>query len=146
VEFDLDMDASLISPIDVPLPVSLCTDAKATDSNVYQNQSAYSANMAVDGDPATRRATDTGTFQSWLQVDLGQAKAFGRTVIYEAYPGRVTSCEIQWSDGAQWQTFWTGTTLGAQWSESLTPITMRLVRLNILNSTDRPTIWRFQLF
>jgi len=54
VEFDLDMDASLISPIDVLLPVSLSTGAKATASNVYQNQSAYGANMAVDGDPATR--------------------------------------------------------------------------------------------
>jgi hypothetical protein len=58
----------------------------------------------------------------------------------------VTSFELQWFDGIAWQTFWTGTTLGDQWSQNFPPVTAQRVRLNILNSTDGPTIWEFQLF
>jgi alpha-L-fucosidase len=146
VALDLDMDASLITPVDVPVPVSLTTGANATASNVYQNQSAYAAAKAVDGNAATRWATDTGTSQAWLEVDLGQPKTFSRAVINEAYAGRVQSFQLQWFDGAAWQTFWTGTTIGAQWSQNFTPVTAQRVRLNILNSTDGPTIWEFLLF
>jgi alpha-L-fucosidase len=53
---------------------------------------------------------------------------------------------LQWFDGSAWQNFWTGTTIGNQWSQSFPPITSRLVRLNILNASDGPTIWEFQLF
>lgn len=144
----LDIDASLITPVDVPVTtaVSLTTGAAATASNVYQNQSTYSAAMAVDGDLGTRWATDSGTQAAWLQVDLGTPKTFSRAVIYEAYPGRVQSFQLQWFDGTNWQTFWTGTTLGSQWSQSFPPVTAQLARLNILSATDGPTLWEFQLF
>ena len=144
----LDIDASLITPVDVPATtvVSLTTGAAATASNVYQNQSTYSAAMAVDGNLGTRWATDSGTQQAWLQVDLGVPKTFSSAVIYEAYAGRVQSFQLQWFDGTAWQTFYTGTTLGSPWSQHFAPVTAQLVRLNILSATDGPTLWEFQLF
>ncbi|MCX6927174.1 MAG: alpha-L-fucosidase, partial [Verrucomicrobia bacterium] len=143
---ELDLDAGLITPVDVPGPVSLTTGASATASNVYQNQAAYNASMAVDGNLQSRWATDVGTHQAWLEVNLGQAVTFSRAVISEAYPGRVQSFQLQRFDGGGWQTFWTGATLGDQWAQSFTPVTAQRVRLNILNATEGPTIWEFQLF
>jgi alpha-L-fucosidase len=143
---ELDLDSSLITPVDVPVPVLLTTGANATASNVYQNQTAYNAAKAVDGSRTTRWATDTGTHAAWLELDLGSAKMFQRAVINEAYAGRVQSFQLQWCDGSAWQTFWTGTTLGDTWSQTFAPVTAQRVRLNILNATDGPTIWEFQLF
>jgi alpha-L-fucosidase len=139
------MDASLIPPMDVPLPVSLATGAAATASNVYQNQSDYDAAKAVDGNLQTRWATDAGTHQAWLELDLGSVKTFSRVVINEALD-RVQSFQLQWFDGSAWQTFWTGTTLGNQWSQNFPPVTARRVRLNILDASDGPTVWEFQIF
>ena len=36
---------------------------------------------AVDGDPETRWATDNGTRQAWLEVDLGKPVTFSRAMI-----------------------------------------------------------------
>ena len=36
--------------------------------------------------------------------------------------------------------------IGAAWSKSFDPVTAQRVRLNVLESTDGPTIWEFQLF
>jgi alpha-L-fucosidase len=142
---ELDMDASLISPMDVPLPVSLATGAAATASNVYQNQSDFNAAKAVDGNLQTRWATDAGTHQAWLELDLGSVKTFSRVVINEALD-RVQSFQLQWFDGSAWQTFWTGTTLGNQWSQNFPPVTARRLRLNILDASEGPTVWEFQIF
>jgi alpha-L-fucosidase len=142
---ELDMDASLILPMDVPVPVSLATGAAATASNVYQNQADYIAAKAVDGNLQTRWATDAGTHQAWLELDLGSVKTFGRVAISEAF-ARVQSFQLQWFDGSAWQTFWTGTTIGNQWSQSFAPVTAQRVRLNILDASEGPTIWEFQLF
>ena len=56
------------------------------------------------------------------------------------------SFQLQWFDGTVWQTFWSGTTLGANWSQTFPPVTAQLVRLNILNASVGPTIWEFQLY
>ncbi len=146
IALELDLDASLITPVDVPAPVSLTTGANATASNVYQNQATYNAAKAVDGNTSTRWATDTGTRQAWLEVDLGNVKTFTYASISEAYANRVQSFQLEWFDGADWQPFWTGTTLGSQWSQTFPPVTAQRVRLNILDATDGPTIWEFQLF
>jgi len=142
---ELDMDASLIPPMDVPVPPSLASGAAASASNVYQNQADYNAAKAVDGNLQTRWATDAGTQQAWLELDLGSAKTFSRVVISEAFD-RVQSFQLQWFDGSAWQNFWTGTTIGNQWSQGFPPITSRRVRLNILDASEGPTVWEFQLF
>jgi len=100
---------------------------------------------AVDDDPATRWATDYGTKQAWLEVDLGRTMTFDRAKISEAYD-RVREFELQYKDGDQWRTFVRGTKIGLDFSKQFEPVTARQVRLNILNAAEGPSIWEFQLF
>ncbi|MHC4580566.1 MAG: alpha-L-fucosidase [Planctomycetota bacterium] len=135
--------ASEIPPCALP-SASLAAGKKARASNVYRKSSRYGADMALDDDPATRWATDSGTKQAWLEVDLGNAATFDRVKIAEAYD-RVRKFELQYKSNSQWKTFVRGTRIGDAYSRTFEPVTARHVRLNILESTDGPTIWEFQL-
>jgi len=99
----------------------------------------------VDDDPTTRWATNSGTKQAWLEIDLGKLTTFDRVKISEEF-GRVRQFELQYKDGNDWNTFIEGKKLGAGYSKQFKPVTAQYVRLNILDATDGPTIWEFQLF
>jgi alpha-L-fucosidase len=143
VKLELDGPAGEIQPM-AAVSNSLTAGAKATASNVYQNQRAHGPDKAIDGDPATRWATDSRVKQAWLELDLGKPVTFGRAVISEEYD-RVRRFELQYKDGETWKTFLQGTRIGEQYAQDFTPVTARYVRLNILEATDGPTIWEFQL-
>jgi alpha-L-fucosidase len=143
VKLQLNGPAGEIAPVSLP-SASLAYNKKVRASNVYQRNRHYGPDKVVDDDPATRWATDTGTTQAWLEVDLGKTTTFNRVKIAEAYD-RVQRFELQNKIGAQWTAFISGTKIGADYSKSFEPVTARQVRLNILESTDGPTIWEFQL-
>ncbi|OHB70943.1 MAG: hypothetical protein A2V70_19630 [Planctomycetes bacterium RBG_13_63_9] len=120
---------------------------KATASNVYRNQvDAYGPAMAVDDDPATRWATDSGTHEAWLEVDLGKPEAIDRALIAEAYAPRVEEFELQARQGETWKTFARGTRIGDGLEMKFDPVMAQVVRLNIVKASEGPTIWEFQLF
>jgi len=144
IVLELDGPANEISPRGL-LSSSLTATKKAKASNVFQKNTAYGPAKAVDDDLATRWATDTGTKQAWLEVDLGKPMTFNRVKISEDYD-RVREFELQCRDGSRWKTFARGTKLGFDYSKQFEPVTARYVRLNILDATDGPTIWEFQLF
>ncbi|MCJ7675749.1 MAG: alpha-L-fucosidase [Sedimentisphaerales bacterium] len=144
IKLQLDGPAGDIAPVDIP-SASLAYRKKARASNVYQNDAGHAADKAVDDDPATRWATDYGTKQAWLEVDLGKAMTFSRVKISEAYD-RVRKFELQSKDGDQWQTFARGSTIADEYVQQFPPVTTQIVRLNILEATEGPTIWEFQLF
>ncbi|MHC4890861.1 MAG: alpha-L-fucosidase, partial [Planctomycetota bacterium] len=75
----LDGPANKITPRSL-LSGSLTTAKKTKASNVFQNQSAYNANKAVDDDTSTRWATDHGIKQAWLEVDLRKPMTFNRAI------------------------------------------------------------------
>jgi len=77
-------------------------------------------------------------------VDLGSPVTFSRVAIKEAYD-RVRRFELQYKDGATWKTFLEGTRIGEDHTKDFDPVTAQLVRLNILEATDGPTLWEFQL-
>ena len=106
----------------------------------------HGPDKAVDDDPATRWATDSGTKQAWLQTDLGKPMTFNHVMISEAYEGRVQRFELQYKDGNQWKTFLSGTNIGRNYSKTFDPVEAQHVRLNILQASEGPTIWEFQLF
>jgi alpha-L-fucosidase len=135
--------ASEIPPCALP-SASLAAGKKARASNVFQKNRHYGPEKVLDDDPATRWATDSGTKQAWLEVDLGKPTTFNQVKIAEAYD-RVQEFELQYNNSTQWKTFARGTTIGADYSRAFEPVTARKVRLNILDSTDGPTIWEFQL-
>ena len=145
---DLDRDALDLPAVDVPAPASLAARAKATASNIYQNQAQYGPDKAVDGDRETRWATDSGTKTAWLEVDLGRPTRFRRAAVRQAFPelGRVRKFQIEyWRDG-QWRVCRRGEEMGAKWSAEFAPLTAQRVRLNLVETTDGPTIWEFLLY
>lgn len=146
IVLELDGPASEIGPLSLPFS-SLTAGKKARASNTHQNPAPphNDPDRAVDDDMFTRWATDTGTTQAWLEVDLGKATTFNRTRISEEYD-RVQEFELQYKDGSQWKTFARGTKIGPNYSSQFESVTARYVRLNILKATDGPTIWEFQLF
>lgn len=143
VVLQLDGPAGEISPRALP-SASLAFGKKARASNVFQNTAAHSPGKALDDNPATRWATDYGVKQAWLEVDLGKPVTFNRIKISEAYE-RVRKFELQYRNSDQWRTFAAGTTIGPQYSKQFKPVTARYVRLNLLDATQGPTIWEFQL-
>ena len=126
---------------------SLAARKKITASNEYQNDPAYGADRATDDDESTRWATDTGSQPAWLEVDLGEPRSIGRVYIDEpAEYARVQKFELQSFDGRDWKTFHVGMTIGPEWSTTVEPVIASRVRLNILQTTDGPTIREFQLY
>jgi len=144
IVLELNGPASTISPRAL-LSNSLTVGKKARASNVFQKNSAYNASKAVDDDPATRWAADSGTQRAWLEVDIGKPVLFNRVTINEEY-NRVQEFELQYRDGTRWKNFAKGTKLGHDYSKQFEPVNARYVRLNILKATDGPSICEFQLF
>jgi len=148
VALELDRPALEIPAVNVPLRPSLSLNAKATASNVYQNLPEFGPDKAVDGKPDTRWATDAGSKTAWLELDLGREVTFRRAVLHQAFPElhRVRTCALEaWQDG-QWKPVYRGGRIGEKLDARFAPVTARRVRLHILESTDGPTFWEFQLF
>ena len=124
---------------------SLAFGKKATASNVYQNDAEFSPEKAIDDDDATRWGCDWGTHEAWLEVDLGEPHVLGRAFISEPY-GRVRRFELQAKRGDKWQAFHDGTTIGECFEISFPPVTAGHIRLHLLETTEGPSIWEFQLF
>jgi len=121
-------------------------DKPATASNVYRRMATqYGPAKAVDADPDSRWATDAGTHQAWLEIDLGTPLTFDRAVIKEAFE-RVRSFQIQVKDNDVWKPIAQGTTIGPELKLNFNPVTARYVRLAILEAIEGPTIWEFQLY
>ncbi|MCL4180411.1 MAG: alpha-L-fucosidase [Verrucomicrobia bacterium] len=148
VALELDRSALELVAVDVPLPASLTTKAKATASNVYRGDAQYGAGQAVDGDRDTRWATDAGTTSAWLEVDFGRPTTFRRAVMRQAYPElqRVRKFAIEYWENGQWKAAHRGENPGGIFATSFDPVTASRARLNITEATDGPTFWEFQLF
>jgi alpha-L-fucosidase len=125
---------------------SVAFGKEAAASNVYQKMADHGPDKALDDNPDTRWATDAGTHEAWIEVDLGTPTTIGRAAIDEAYAGRVQEFALQCREGDAWRTFAQGTTIGEHRTLEFDPITARRVRLLITKAAEGPTIWEFQLF
>jgi alpha-L-fucosidase len=143
IKLQLDGPADDLDPVGLP-SASLAAGKKARASNIFQQNSHYGPAMAVDDDEATRWATDSGTHQAWLEVDLAKSTTFNRVKISEAYD-RVQQFELQYKNNGQWRTIIDGIKIGQSYVKNFEPVTAKRVRLNILDAADGPTIWEFQL-
>jgi alpha-L-fucosidase len=143
IKLELDGRAGDIAPVGLP-SASLAFGKKAQASNVFQKNQHYGPDKAVDDDPATRWATDSGTRQVWLEVDMGKPVTFNQVKISEEYD-RIRKFELQYRNNVQWKTFIDGTRIGQSYVKDFEPITAKQVRLDILDATNGPTIWEFQL-
>jgi len=148
VVLDLDGPAAEAAPGRLATG-SLATGKPVKASNVFQNQvGQHGPAKAVDDDPETRWATDYGTRQASLEVDIGQPTTLGRVAVRECvdFGQRVRKFAIQYRDGDAWKTILEGTVLGPEYARDFAPVTAQHVRLNILDASEGPTIWEFDLF
>ncbi len=147
IELTVEGVAFEIEPVSVLRRSDSLAFGKPTKaSNVFRKMSTYGSGKAMDDDPQTRWATDAGTKEAWLEVDLGEPTTFDRVMIDEAYEGRIRSFELECGDGQTWQTVLRGGTVGRHFKGKFDPVSARYVRLNIVEATEGPTIWEFQLF
>ncbi len=148
VMLELDRPAIQLAPAKVGSSTSsLSSGAKAKASNVYQNMSEYDAGKAVDGETETRWATDGGTHEAWLELDLGKNVTFTRMAIREWAEGgnRIQRFNLQFKEGGEWKTIFAGTTMGPDFTKRFEAVTARVVRLNVLEATDGPTIDEWEI-
>ncbi len=148
IALDLDRPAMEIPPLKLAgQSASIAIGAKATASNIHQRQRAYGADKAIDDDLETRWATDGGTKAAWLEVDLGKPQTFSKVALHEweGAGNRIQKFEVQFKDGAEWKTIFSGTTMGSDFTRSFPAVTARIVRLNILDAKDGPTLDEFEL-
>jgi len=118
----------------------------AKASNTYQGQKQYDPRMALDDDPGTRWATDAGISSAQLEVDLGKPTTIGSVFIDERQWNRIRKFQLQYKAGDDWKTMLEGTTVGEAFRKNFNPVEAQHVRLNILEATQGPTVWEFQLF
>jgi len=143
IRLELDGPASGIPPRSLSSG-SVAAGKKITASSVWPSP-GYEPIKAIDDDPGTRWGAGANTRSGWLEVDLGRPTTIDRVEILEAY-NRTRRFELQNKDGSAWRACLRGTKIGERYSKQFGPVTAQHVRLNILEATDVPTIWEFQLF
>ncbi len=148
VALELDTDAIGIPSQDVENPALLTANATAASSNIHFEQPEYAPDMAIDGNPETRWATDPGVTEAWLEVDFGNPRRFSRVTIKQAFPelNRIKRYSIETFENGEWVQRYLGQSIGAQATARFEPVTAQIIRLNILESADGPTISEFQVF
>ena len=145
IALELDRPAGEIPPIHIPSG-NLAYGKKAVASNVHQKDARYAPGKAFDDNDATRWATDGGTHEAWLEVDLGEPTEVARVVIKESCGERVQDFALQCRHGDAWKDILTGTKIGEKFQAKFEPVTAQVFRLDIRKATEGPTIWEFQLF
>jgi hypothetical protein len=114
----------------------------ATASSFDPWNGDWTPGRAVDGDPATRWASEWGP-SAWYRVDLGSVQSFDHLqLVWETAYGK--SYEIQTSnDGSTWNTIRTVTGGNGGVDSIDVSGTGRYVRLNL---TERGTEWGYSLY
>ncbi|MBL1216760.1 MAG: hypothetical protein D8M59_04615 [Planctomycetes bacterium] len=155
IELTLDGNALDLQPVVIPAPPSgsLAFGTPVSASNTFQNQDQYAPSMAVDDDPETRWATDFGTTDAWLEIDLGRPQFVNRILINEAdeYGHRIRHFKLQYRPAndpeGDWETAYDHRgQLGPVLNYTVDTFVARYVRLLILEATEGPTICEVQLF
>ena len=123
VALELDREALGLPAVDALLPPSLIINAKATASNVYQNQVDYGLDKAVDGRGDTRWATDAEVKSAWLEVDRNKPVTFSRAAIKQAFPelNRIRKFAIEYMETGQWKPCCQGVNLGSKFAAKFKP-------------------------
>lgn len=127
------------------LPQPISRGCHATASSAWQDSPDFGAEKVIDGDDETRWGGGVGTKQGWLELDLGTKKTFNAILIEEGW-ARIRKFELQVKDSDTWRTILDGKEIGPYCYRQIPATTAQFIRLNILDSTDVPTIWELQLF
>ena len=108
--------------------------ADISASQVRGNDIAYSPANLVDGDPLTYWTVDDNATSGSILIDLGKTTTFDVVSIEESieFGQRITSFKVEYSsDGTNWSTMKTGTTVGAKRLVRTAPIRAQYVKITV---------------
>jgi len=84
--------------------------------------------------------------QPWIEVDLGGPQTFERVKLTEQY-SKIQGYELQYHDGGDWQTFYSGKMVDDLSLHLTRPVTASCVRLLITKTSgEPPQLKEFDLF
>lgn len=129
------------------LDLARAGDAAAT--NVRGGEASFGADKALDGDPSTYWATDDGTAQASLTVELrGGPRFVSHVVLAEpiALGQRVGAFIAQALVDDAWREIGRGTTIGRKRILRFAPVMTRAVRLTILGARACPLLSTISVF
>ncbi|MBN1343400.1 MAG: alpha-L-fucosidase [Phycisphaerae bacterium] len=134
--------------LDETFKVNLLTGKRATASSADGGDGAHAAGKAVDGDGRTYWTADEGAHEGWIEVDLGGAVTFNRSMIQEqiALGQRVEGYVVEAWEGGQWKEIAKGTTVGYKKLDRFGDVTASRVRFRIIRCRANPTIRELGLF
>jgi hypothetical protein len=120
----------------------------AVASNTYQNNPAYDASKAIDGNSGTRWATDFGIHAATLEVDLPGPVLVNQTVLQEdqEFGHRIQAYTIDYWNGSAWVTAATGGAPPPDRTDRFPAVTTTKIRLNITRASQGPTINEFRIY
>jgi alpha-L-fucosidase len=145
VKLQFDRSLAGVEPVGGPDKVQLPPGYTASASGEWPDPKLDAA-LAFDGDFGTRWGGAPNTTTGWLAIDLGKPTNVNRVVINEGDWDRVRKFDLQYKQEETWKTIVSGTTLGPEKCLDFDPVEAQHFRLNILEATNVPTIWEFQLF
>ena len=126
--------------------VRSASTGKPARASEYHSE-PYLPRYINDGNMSTRWATDIGSDQWWVEIDLKAVTEIDQVSIVEGW-GRIRKFRIEYrsSENEEWETAVKGSTVGSNYLEKFEPVEGRYFRLNILKSTEEPSIWEWQLY
>lgn len=148
----VELDGTPMQSEDSYLSHNLAKNMPAAASNYYSNNPEYDASKAVDGDSATRWATDDHSSSATLEIDFGRPTEFNMAVCDECitWGPRIGRFQIEYWDGSAWQIAAASESMGAGKVlafDTVSSSKMRLRILSLLNgSTSGPTVSEVQVY
>ncbi len=127
---------------------NLAVNQTAKASNYWQNNPAFNAAKAFDGDVKTRWATGGGAKSAWLEISFPEEITVDQTVLRECkdFGDRIQKYEIQYWNGSSWVTVSSGNIPSAVQVDKFSPVVTNKLRLNIPSATFEPTVWEFSVY
>jgi F5/8 type C domain/Secretion system C-terminal sorting domain len=129
------------------------TDFNTTNLARYK---AYISSSVFDGSQRPSKAFDgnassdwqaaSGFANQWLRINFGASVTFDSVRLSE-FGNRTTGYRIEYStDGINWQTAYTGTTIGNSSAVTFTAVTATMARIYFTGGVNTPIIYEFEVY
>lgn len=142
---DIAGAVALKQMLDATFKVDFARGKPTTASSSWGSCAGYDAAKAVDGNLSTYWSAGQGDIATQIEVDLKQPVRFNLVALREpVFMGqRVKQYRVEYWDGAAWQPFSAGTTIGYQKLDRHETVSASKVRLVIEDARAYPLISHF---
>ena len=114
-------------------------------SNVFRGRPEYGPEMAFDGDPGTRWATDAGTRSAWIEVELREAAVVrGLKVVEPERYRRVRAYRVMGRVDGRWRELVRGEAI-EEGAARFAEVRLSAIRLELLDASEGPTLAEIEI-